>query len=60
MESESNFECCFDEETNVEDAIMGDGVRFVVKYVGCTEILTSMKLLDFQSRSMVAKECIHR
>lgn len=27
---------------------------------GCIEIITSMKLLDFQSRSLVAKECINR
>ena len=60
MGSETNFECCFDEETNVESLIMGDGVKFVVNYIGCIEILTSMKLLDFQSRSLVAKECIHR
>lgn len=31
-----------------------------MRYIGCIEITTSMKLLDFQSRSLVAKECIHR
>lgn len=31
-----------------------------MKYIGCVEIVTSMKLLDFQSRSQVAKECIHK
>lgn len=28
--------------------------------LGCIEIFTSMKLLDFSSRSLVAKECINR
>lgn len=35
-------------------------LRHTVNYIGCVEIVTSMKLLDFQSRSQVAKECIHR
>lgn len=39
MGSESNFECCFDEETNIEDAIMGNGCPFVVNYIGCIEIV---------------------
>lgn len=61
MDSDKTFDCCFDDESNVENAIMNGGASFVgVKYVGCVEILTSMKLLDFQSRSLVAKECIHR
>lgn len=29
-------------------------------FAGCIEIFTSMKLLDFHSRSLVAKECINR
>lgn len=61
MEPDNRFECCFDEETNVDNAIMNGGVTFEgVTYVGCVEILTPMKSLDFQSRSQVAKECIHR
>lgn len=61
MECDQGFDCCFEEETNIENAIMsGSGVTFAVKYIGCVEIVTSMKLLDFQSRSLVAKECIHR
>lgn len=39
MGSESNFECCFDEETNIEDAIMGNGCPFIVNYIGCIEIV---------------------
>lgn len=60
MECDKGFDCCFDEETSVENAIMNGGVQYNVKYIGCIEITTSMKLLDFQSRSLVAKECIHR
>lgn len=58
MEPGDTFDCCFNDETNVDNAIINtfDGVR----YVGCIEILTPMKSMDFQSRSLVAKECIHR
>lgn len=34
--------------------------NFPFQYIGCLEIKTSMKLLDFQLRSQVAKECINR
>lgn len=44
MGSESNFECCFDEETNIEDAIMGNGCPFVVNYIGCIEIVRKASL----------------
>lgn len=60
MECDQGFDCCFEEDSNVENAIMNGGKCFTVKYIGCIEIVTSMKLLDFQSRSLVAKECIHR
>ncbi|XP_053210973.1 SHC-transforming protein 3-like isoform X2 [Panonychus citri] len=33
---------------------------FSLKYVGCLEINTPMKSLDFDTRSKVAKECINR
>lgn len=60
MDSEQFPCCCEDESNNIEAEIMGDGVNFFCKYIGCIEIFTSMKLLDFQSRSLVAKECISR
>jgi SHC-transforming protein 1 len=60
MDSEQTFACCFEDETNIEAEIMGDGVNFFCKYIGCIEVFTSMKLLDFQSRSLVAKESINR
>ncbi|KAL7029943.1 hypothetical protein ACKWTF_006437 [Chironomus riparius] len=45
---------------DIESAIMNGGVNFSVRYIGCIEITESMKRLDFQSRSLVAKECINR
>ena len=61
MEPDNTFDCCFDDEANMDNAIMNGGVTFEgVTYVGCIEILTPMKAMDFQSRSLVAKECIHR
>lgn len=61
MDPDNTFDCCFDDETNVDNAIMNGGVTFEgLTYIGCVEILTPMKSMDFQSRSLVAKECIHR
>lgn len=39
----------------MEQAIMGDGVTFDVRYIGCLEIKSSMKTLEFATRSHVAK-----
>ncbi|CAO1365481.1 unnamed protein product [Diamesa serratosioi] len=50
-----------DKKNNCNDSvIMNEGISFSVKYIGCIEINTSMKILDFQTRSLVAKECINR
>lgn len=35
--------------------LVEDGVVFNVRYIGCLEIKASMKLLDFTTRSQVAK-----
>lgn len=35
-------------------------INFVLLFLGCIEIFTSMKMLDFQNRSLVARECINR
>lgn len=37
-----------------------EGVTYAVRYIGCLEINTSMKSLDFDTRSQIAKECINR
>ncbi|XP_066991916.2 SHC-transforming protein 1 isoform X2 [Anabrus simplex] len=43
-----------------DQQIAKEGITYAVRYVGCLEILTSMKSLDFETRSQVAKECINR
>ncbi|XP_043482025.1 SHC-transforming protein 1 [Leptopilina heterotoma] len=37
-----------------------EGITYAVRYIGCLEVNTSMKSLDFETRSCVAKECINR
>jgi len=37
-----------------------DGINYAVRYLGCVEVNTSMKVLDFETRSDIAKECINR
>ncbi|XP_014256307.1 SHC-transforming protein 1 isoform X2 [Cimex lectularius] len=43
-----------------DEVIRSTGVIYVVRYIGCMEILASMKLLDYDTRFLVAKECIYR
>ncbi|KAH8259384.1 hypothetical protein KR026_003272 [Drosophila bipectinata] len=43
-----------------DDVIMGVGVAFNVRYTGCVEVKTSMKSLDFETRTQLARECINR
>ena len=31
-----------------------------MRYIGCIDVNTSMKVLDFDTRSNIAKECINR
>lgn len=38
-----------------DNVIMNEGITFDVRYVGCLEVKTSMRLLDFETRSQVAK-----
>lgn len=38
-----------------DNVITNEGVTFDVRYLGCLEIKTSMRLLDFNTRSQVAK-----
>ncbi|XP_074099406.1 SHC-adaptor protein isoform X1 [Cotesia typhae] len=37
-----------------------EGITYAVKYIGCLEVYKSMKSLDFETRSCVAKKCINR
>ncbi|XP_068626617.1 SHC-transforming protein 1 [Battus philenor] len=43
-----------------DSILASDGITYAVRYIGCMEVLTSMKKLDFDTRSQVAKECIAR
>ncbi|XP_034934049.1 SHC-transforming protein 1 [Chelonus insularis] len=43
-----------------DNLISKEGITYAVKYIGCLEVYTSMKSLDFETRSCVAKECISR
>ncbi|XP_059610712.1 SHC-transforming protein 1 isoform X1 [Phlebotomus argentipes] len=45
---------------NEQALLSEEGVTFNVRYIGCLEIKTSMKTLEFTTRSQVAKECINR
>ncbi|KAF7696687.1 SHC-transforming protein 3 [Silurus meridionalis] len=40
------------------DKIAGPGVSYVVKYLGCIEVLRSMRSLDFTTRSQITREAI--
>ncbi|ALC43633.1 Shc, partial [Drosophila busckii] len=40
--------------------ILEKGVTFNVRYTGCVEVKTSMKSLDFETRTLLARECINR
>lgn len=40
--------------------ITKQGATYLLKYIGCLEVKVSMKILDFKTRSNVAKECINR
>ena len=39
----------------MEQQILNEGVTFNVRYIGCLEIKSSMKTLEFATRSHVAK-----
>lgn len=45
---------------HIDHIVMSEGVIFNVRYIGCITVKKSMKQLDFQTRSQVAKECINR
>ncbi|XP_070622501.1 SHC-transforming protein 1 isoform X1 [Erythrolamprus reginae] len=41
-----------------DDKVMGSGVSYVVRYMGCVEVLQSMRALDFSTRTQVTREAI--
>ncbi|NWR57757.1 SHC3 protein, partial [Bucorvus abyssinicus] len=42
------------------EKILGPGVTYIVKYLGCIEVLRSMRSLDFNIRTQIAREAISR
>ncbi|XP_060641127.1 SHC-transforming protein 2 isoform X2 [Anolis sagrei] len=43
-----------------DERVLSPGVSYVVRYMGCIEILRSMRSLDFTTRTQVTKEAINR
>ncbi|XP_075455953.1 SHC-transforming protein 3 isoform X2 [Ascaphus truei] len=42
------------------EKILGPGVTYVVKYLGCIEVLRSMRSLDFNTRTQITREAFSR
>ncbi|XP_041106205.1 SHC-transforming protein 3-like isoform X3 [Polyodon spathula] len=40
------------------EKILGPGVTYIVKYLGCIEVLRSMRSLDFNTRTQITSEAI--
>uniref|UniRef100_A0A1A7X3L7 SHC (Src homology 2 domain containing) transforming protein 2 n=3 Tax=Iconisemion striatum TaxID=60296 RepID=A0A1A7X3L7_9TELE len=40
--------------------IVGQGASYIVRYMGCLEVLKSMRSLDFNTRTQVTREAINR
>ncbi|MBN3271256.1 SHC2 protein, partial [Polyodon spathula] len=40
--------------------IMGPGAAYIVRYMGCIEVVKSMRSLDFNTRTQVTREAINR
>ncbi|XP_028604666.2 SHC-transforming protein 3 isoform X1 [Podarcis muralis] len=40
------------------EKILGPGVTYIVKYLGCIEVLRSMRSLDFNTRTQITREAI--
>ena len=45
---------------NPDHIFTSDAINYAVRYIGCMEVNTSMKVLDFETRSAIVKECINR
>ncbi|XP_043909832.1 SHC-transforming protein 2 isoform X2 [Protopterus annectens] len=43
-----------------DENICGPGVSYIVRYMGCIEVLRSMRSLDFNTRTQVTREAINR
>uniref|UniRef100_A0A669QNS5 SHC adaptor protein 3 n=1 Tax=Phasianus colchicus TaxID=9054 RepID=A0A669QNS5_PHACC len=45
---------------HLSEKILGPGVTYTVKYLGCIEVLRSMRSLDFNTRAQITREAISR
>ncbi|XP_072215907.1 SHC-transforming protein 3 isoform X3 [Excalfactoria chinensis] len=45
---------------HLSEKILGPGVTYIVKYLGCIEVLRSMRSLDFDTRTQITREAISR
>nr|XP_033812398.1 SHC-transforming protein 2 [Geotrypetes seraphini] len=43
-----------------EERVLGPGISYIVRYMGCIEVLKSMRSLDFNTRTQVTREAINR
>ncbi|XP_063311568.1 SHC-transforming protein 2 [Pelobates fuscus] len=43
-----------------DEQLQGPGVSYIVRYMGCIEVLRSMRSLDFNTRTQVTREAINR
>ncbi|XP_069506316.1 SHC-transforming protein 1 isoform X1 [Ambystoma mexicanum] len=43
---------------HLDEQVMGPGVSYLVRYMGCVEVLQSMRALDFNTRTQVTREAI--
>ncbi|XP_040846226.1 SHC-transforming protein 2 isoform X2 [Ochotona curzoniae] len=43
-----------------DSRVLGPGVCYVVRYMGCIQVLRSMRSLDFHTRTQVTREAINR
>ncbi|XP_067827587.1 SHC-transforming protein 1-like isoform X2 [Heptranchias perlo] len=44
----------------LRDDVLGSGTLYTVRYMGCVEVLQSMRSLDFNTRTQVTREAISR
>ncbi|XP_034035689.1 SHC-transforming protein 2 [Thalassophryne amazonica] len=45
---------------HLDKKIAGPGASYIVRYMGCIEVLKSMRSLDFNTRTQVTREAINR
>lgn len=59
METET-FDCCFDQETSIEDSIMNDGVTFIGKFVETSSSILILCIFHLELITLDASKLLHR